>query len=44
MTSLIIAILIKIGIFNANTNWNDLSPKQQQDYKKEIIIVDIIQM
>ena len=41
MINIVIAILIQLGIINAPSNFNDLTPTQQEQYIKKIIEDDI---
>ncbi len=41
MIALLISILIQLGILTSAADYNQLTPSQQEQYKKEIIIDDL---
>jgi hypothetical protein len=41
MLAILISILIQMGILNSVSDFNNLTPAQQEQYKKEIIIDSI---
>jgi hypothetical protein len=42
MLVLLISILIRIGIISNEAQYHQLTPEQQEQYKKEIIIDDVL--
>jgi hypothetical protein len=42
MLAILISILIQMGILNSVSDFNNLTPAQKEQYKKEIVIEDLV--
>ncbi len=42
MIAILITILMNLGILTSQSSWNELSKEKQEQYKKEIIIIDVM--